>query len=407
MAEQALYDNANEPLFPFEAVRSRLSWLSVYLNDHITCPPYDMEPFLNTILVFGRARTATLQGQFWWNELNELTRRLNSTLEAVNASHHKLELVPRGESFFVTCSRSPGFDWKVQLTHGDVGRNLDFFAPGHLSPTEPKCFVQFIEVGSMQITMAEAVLIDAFKDDLVRDAFQLFNERRESLFNTTMKELGLPYRFKYVVTFPCRMSSVPRIMSNVLPPSASWWEDNCVYVNGYFLSGTVMDSRFAFCGFDTKFDVYWPLMTMMFDFVVKYGQSEYWYTSEETGIVFWKSFESICHRVKSKCDHYQSAEEADEFVDEIKQELKVLAEQADKPNKTKYKGEFRPDLPPRFKKNIPKWLRRLQYTKFKIIWARELVRMYLFEHRKLNNHLVRRGPDSPAAADEPAFRHLP
>src|SRR5436190_22514635 len=101
MAEQALYDNVNEPLFPFEAVGSRLYWLSPYVDDHITCPPYDMEPFLSTILVFGRARTATLQGQFWWNELSGLTRRLNSTLESIDASHHKLELVLRGNSFFV------------------------------------------------------------------------------------------------------------------------------------------------------------------------------------------------------------------------------------------------------------------------------------------------------------------
>ena len=79
----------------------------------------------------------------------------------------------------MTCSRSPRFNWNVQLTHGDVGRNLDFFAPGHVSPTEPKCFVQCIETGSMQIIMTEAVLIDAFKDDLVREEFQLFNERRE------------------------------------------------------------------------------------------------------------------------------------------------------------------------------------------------------------------------------------
>lgn len=405
MAEQALYDNVNEPLFPFEAVRSRLSWLSGYLDDHITSPPYDMEPFLNTILVFGRARTATLQGQFWWNELNVLTRRLNSTLETID-SHHKLELVPRGGSFFVTCSRSPRFNWKVQLTHGDVGRNLDFFAPGHVSPTEPKCFVQCIETGSMQIIMTEAVLIDAFTDDLVREEFQLFNERRENLFNVTMKQLGLRYRFKCIVTFPPTIASVPGIMSNVLPPSASWWEDNCIYVNGYFRSGTVIDSRFAFCGFDSKYDIYWVLMRIMFDFVVKYGQKDYWYTSEETGVVFWKSVESVCRRVKSRCDHYQSAEGVDKFVNEIKQELTVLAEQADKPNKTEYKGEFRPDLPARFKKQTPKWLHRLQDTKFKIIWAWQLVRMYLFEYHKLNKHLVRNGPDSPAAADEPAFRQL-
>jgi hypothetical protein len=48
MDEQALYNNLNEPPFPFEAVCSHLSWLPAFLSQKIVFLPEDLEPFLNT-----------------------------------------------------------------------------------------------------------------------------------------------------------------------------------------------------------------------------------------------------------------------------------------------------------------------------------------------------------------------
>ena len=181
MAEQALYNNQTEPLFPFQAARPQLTWLQNYLDQQITFPPYEMAPFLNTILVFGRARTATLQGRFWWSALQPLVKLLNATLDSLNAEEHRLELAIRGEVFFVTCSHSPRFIWKNRLTHRDVGRNLDFFAPGHFGVEWGlDSAVTFFETGTMQPIMTEKVFNCALNDDMVQRGFQRFNKQREN-----------------------------------------------------------------------------------------------------------------------------------------------------------------------------------------------------------------------------------
>src|SRR5208282_2326568 len=296
MAEQALYDNNDEPPFPFEEIRGRLSWLLAYLNNHISYPSYDLAPLLNTVLVFGRARTSTLQDRRQWNEVHALTKDLNSALESIGALHHRIELVLRGRhSFFVTCSHSPRFNWKLALTHYDVGRNLDYFAPGH-NTAGTKCSVHFVEMETLQTIMSEAVSLDHLKHDAVQNEFQKFNERRESLFNSTMEQLGLRYRFKCIVGSPGVLDNIPRAMASPFPPSASWWEDNCFHVNGFYFPNIVMDSKYAFCGYNPQYVAYWPLMRLAFDFMMKYKRNEFLYTSEETGVEYWKSMERICHR---------------------------------------------------------------------------------------------------------------
>lgn len=110
----------------------QLSWLGAYLQEHILDPVNDLSPLLNTVLVFARARTSTFQNLSSWNQVSELAKRLNSAADSVGASYHQVELVRRGpKTYFLTCSRSPRFNWNISLSHRDVGRNLDFFAPDH------------------------------------------------------------------------------------------------------------------------------------------------------------------------------------------------------------------------------------------------------------------------------------
>jgi hypothetical protein len=150
MAEQALYEIFDEPCFPSNSSESgRLAWLPRYLSDHIVNPSYsDLDPLLNTVLVFARAQTATIQDKHTWNIVQTLVKRLNTAADSVlSALHHRVELVPQGpSSFLVICSRSPCFNWKVSPTHCEVGRNLDFFAPGHntMNPSSKKCYVHFV-----------------------------------------------------------------------------------------------------------------------------------------------------------------------------------------------------------------------------------------------------------------------
>jgi hypothetical protein len=410
MAERALYDNNKEPWFPFDAVRKHLCWLPAYLDERITRPSYDMEPLISTVLVFGRARTSTLQGPFWWREIRALVKRLNSALELARepGACHKLEMVIRDRNFFVTCSNSPRFNWSHKLTHRDVGRNLDFFAPGHMSITEPKCYVSFVEIGSMQTIMAEAVLLDALEGNDVRNELEKFNQAREVLFNSTMERLGLRYRFKCIVEIPPTLCSVPELVLASNPPTQDWWEDNWVFVNRRsFLLQNRLDSRFTFAGSGAQYKAYWPLIKATFHFLNEYGRDDYWYTSEETGLEFWKSVENMCARIRSKCDQEGSDEDIETFIDEIIVEIDKLAKQADSPYKTPYAGTVRDPLPPQFPERIrTSCFQPIRALGFKLTSAKKLAKLYLFQRYKLRNRLVRTGIDGPAAADDPAFRPL-
>src|SRR5947207_2273425 len=106
MAESSLYLNAYEPLFPFDQLRQKLSWLPGYLASHLSEDDSDAS-LLNTVLVFTRARTAALFHMGNWNQVHHLAKHLNAAAQAVGASYHKLELVRFGGMFFVTCHRSP------------------------------------------------------------------------------------------------------------------------------------------------------------------------------------------------------------------------------------------------------------------------------------------------------------
>jgi hypothetical protein len=172
MAEHALYLNTSEPHFPFDKIRPKLTWLPDYLSAHIT--RYNSDCFLNVILVFSRARTSALLTLNYWNEVQTLTARLNAAAESVNASHHKLELFRCGGMFFITCRRSPRFQWTLPMSYYDVGRNLDYFAPGHMSwdPFEPKCAVRFIERHSYPKSPRKPSYVDILTVHLLLKTFK-------------------------------------------------------------------------------------------------------------------------------------------------------------------------------------------------------------------------------------------
>ena len=104
MAELLLYGNDKEPEFPFEAIRGmaatseilregEVSWLEDFLQEHIVDPGEDLQPMLNTVLVFARARTSTVQSASSWKKVSLLVKRLNIAAKAVETSHHRIELV--------------------------------------------------------------------------------------------------------------------------------------------------------------------------------------------------------------------------------------------------------------------------------------------------------------------------
>jgi len=405
MAESLLYGNLNEPEFPFEAIRPYLTWLPSYLDARITSCEDELETFINTILVFGRARTATLQGQFWWTALREFINRLNASLKLAGGSafkHHKMELALRGRSMFVTCANNRRFLRKKDLTHRDVGCVLDFFAPGN-NGSLPGLGVHFVETTSMWVIMSEKVLVETLNDPAIRDEFESFNKRREALYNSTMEKLGLRYRFKCLIVSDTYLesASVSEIMLTPQPPSKIWWDNKCLLVNGYpnTRSNTFLSCRFAFCDYDTLFEMYWPVLQIMFGFLMKYCVDSFWLTSEETGVEFWRAVQLLCRTVRVECKRQRCKEDIEAFCEHVKREVASLKNQADSPVKTPYLGKSRPFVPDRFK-NRPFRLQRL-WVKFQMNLSstKETVRFLCSP----TSPLMRAVPEYPALGDQPAL----
>ena len=282
MAELALYGNNLEPAFPFDLVAPQLSWLPEYLSaaDETASKGSSSKilPLIDTVLVFTRARTSAMYSRNDLPACRSLVRLLNAVLENVGgeALHHRLELVRRGNGlFFITCKNSPRFNWKTHLTHIDIGRNLDYSASGHifLRPFPPRGLNQFIERTSMQRLFSEYVLLETLQDNTLNEELSRFNAAKEALFNDVMRRLGLPYRFKWVLSTPSRAESAKSVIASLIPPSQEWWEDNCVFADGNGIPG--LASSLRYCSLLSKFEKYWPVIQHMYFFLTKYETMSY------------------------------------------------------------------------------------------------------------------------------------
>ena len=412
MAEQELYGNDSEPKFPFELIRGmcprqpalmlgQLSWLRSFLEENITEPENDLNPLLNTVLVFARARTSTFQNITSWEKVSKLAKKLNQAAEVVGASQHCIELVPRGpKTYFVVCRHSPRFIWNVSLTHHDVGKNLDFFAPGHM-PTEPpseECVVSFIEKNSFEDITGEGVFIEYLKDE-IKPAFTQYNSRRETLLNSTMQELGLDYRFKCLVTWPDTLQAIPSMMTKPNPPSAQWWDDHCYFVN-FGLPGILLHPNLAFCGWKTNYTLYWPLIQGTFEFMMKYKRHEYWYASADTGTSFWNSMETTFREIKSmgEGDLDPNSTEFQEFLTRIRVQFNTLAKAVEDSSRA---TEIKPSVRRMRRAHSPSLAFRLGY---KWLVVKETLALHVFHRDRLAPKVSTNGIGYPTSGDKDAFQ---
>ena len=231
MAEESLYGNVNEPKFPFDRIAEHLSWLPSRmsaLENSIAEKSKSSEfvALLQTVLVFCRGRTAGLEHMMSWNACHELALSLNTALERAGAEalYHRIELVRRGPNqFFVTCTNSPRFNWKARLTHLEVGRNLDYFAAGHmfLPPWPPiHASITFYERKTMHQFLYEKVSLESLEDDVFLETLRRFNDSKQDLFNNIMERTGLPYRFKWVFNTPHERQAIVTVLKESNPPTA-------------------------------------------------------------------------------------------------------------------------------------------------------------------------------------------
>jgi hypothetical protein len=271
MAEFALYGNTAEPAFPFHLVTPKLKWLAQHLaerepsTDHFDPAKYDrvpIIPLLDTVLVFGRARTASLENSVDLRLCRGLIKRLNAVLVEAGpeASYHKLEIFRQDiTAFQITCANSPRFDWNIKPTQRNLGRNLDFFAAGQIygkSELPKRHPVHFIETRTMHCVLAEMVPWAPLDDPTTARHFKEFNDRKERLMNDTMKSFELPYRFKWVCyanTDPVFEDSEGKEKLGLPVPTSQWWTQNCFYLNRYIRVVKI-------CSYATQYERHWSLI---------------------------------------------------------------------------------------------------------------------------------------------------
>lgn len=257
------------------------------------------------------------------------------------------------------------------------------------------CAVYFIEQKSLEELFCEWVLLEYLDDDERHQReFELFNKRREIIINEAFKGLGLEFRIKCVIDFPDSFHSVHEVMRSSVPPLQRWWDDHCNHVNGFFTPGILPQTSLAFCGFDTMYQDYWPLIQYTFEFMLTYKRYEF---CQRVGPSYFESMRSVFSRIRKMSNNHLAATRFDENFIAIKMELQQLSEQADNAPEAPVAIHVSPYVPaPAYKRP----LRRFAYH----VWSTtHWIVLHLFHRYKLNERLVREGPDCPVIGKQDAF----
>ena len=250
MAEAVLYNNPNEPEFPYEEVAKDayiqnlpklIDELTNAHMDSFTCyDTFRFDTLIHLILVFARARTASLEVDSYVpiSSISPIVKRLNQILSSIGAEHHHVAIVRRnrhGQNYFFTNKNSRRFIWKQKLTHYEVGSNLDFFASGHMGICPVLATSRMVEVsGKYQISIVVEVVRPELATEKELVEFEEFNVKKEQLFNETMIRLNLPYRFKWFFWINAtNKDDFIKVMKSSTPPSIEWWNRNFFFVNGF------------------------------------------------------------------------------------------------------------------------------------------------------------------------------
>lgn len=272
MAEAALYGFKNDPRFPYEAIAEHLTWIPKYINEltplHNPRCHVMYHCLINILLVFSRARTSTLiyvddKCHPPPSELYPVfVQRLNVILGLLPngaGKWHKLEIFRYNRTdWFVTSTYSPRFIWCYQLTHRQVGLNLDFFAAGHVG-CDWSNYTSIIETsGIYNVGIVDETIHSDFALNV--EEHTSFSQRKEKLYNSTMINLQLPYRFKWFPHNPHVIEVFDQAMQSSLPPSLSWWHSNFPHLNwrGYY-------TYTAWCSSDTRHDAFWSFIQEVYN----------------------------------------------------------------------------------------------------------------------------------------------
>ena len=413
MAERALYQNFSEPEFPFDKMRKHLEWLPSYCDSVIhkadgTVDKHVFNVMINSILVCARARTSTMldctpncrlsDGQPCIQIILTIVRRFNNLLRRIDAREHEAEIyVPYKINYILTCKRSPRFNWIFE-SQVDIGRNLDFFAAGHIvsPPFPPRGYIVIFERKTLLNVYAEVVLLEMLSDEIWNKLVD-FNDRKVNLYNETMASLGLPYRFKWLFGNMERkpLERVSKVVAKNIPPSEKWWEDNCLFVAGLAHDNT-FNGR-AFCTFTSRYKEYWPLIQRTYSFCTKYRNEEFnsMQVVHPTAEEFWDDMSALFDEIKDAMSPTSTRgldveSQISAFIERIKQlECKGDLLRASNRNILALKRKHA------YRRKYSSWSWWLDGNIRKLWWSKELLKMHSIERYKLTPRLVYEGVPSP------------
>ena len=394
MAELALYGNSTEPEYPFDRVVRNLEWLGPYLSSREKAKgdtPDDLDFFaslLDTILVWSRARTAGFQRNVHYPDCKELALMLDASLQQAGEPRYyrRLKFVRCGKTqFFVTCRNSPRFIWKPRFTHLDIGRNIDYCAAGHIGGAGPRASAKFLERTTLHFFGAEVVYFEALQDPIAKERWINFNRAKEQLYNETMERLGLKYRFKLFFEFPQTHREIESVMMQTTPPTAEWWEDNCLLLSTI---GEMGPGRIGalFCDFRTRYVEYWELIRCIYSFGLKYFRVIHSKINSHCGFDFSVKLGLVLVKVYRKCVKEMTPSEYESLLNQTRHELDILATAAEKYLRwvKMHEDKVEPLI-------FPERRRRRDYIKvvsYKVCLIGRWICMHTFERWKLREPLV-------------------
>jgi hypothetical protein len=181
--------------------------------------------------------------------------------------------------------------------------NLDYcaaghFKIGHVGINRRSCVTVFeIHTAAHTPIMAENVYLDQAPDmSLIND----FYEKRTELYNETMIQLGMPYRFGHFWAGENVEEDIAEVMQSLAPPSSEWWAQNYVHI------GATFPWCMAYTAADTRFQDNWTIVRRVYQTVSSYKFTQ-WPIAIECSNETQKMFDKLYMLFKSNVHISQDA----------------------------------------------------------------------------------------------------
>src|SRR6202035_487830 len=91
------------------------------------------------------------------------------------------------------------------------------------------------------------------------DSLLKFLKARTALFNSSMTQLSLPYRFESIINIDEKKEEVCRAVSQSTHPSPEWWKE-------HYLAFRDTPYDMSFCSANSRFAHYWEVLCIVYEF---------------------------------------------------------------------------------------------------------------------------------------------